>query len=225
MNLGELSQMAMDYSGSREVRAAINAINDTRMRLARIGSQTVNTTTITIPAPATSFQLGSDWGITSLLNLRGIAYTGVGAPFTVDLEEEPVTSVIAWQSGESLGISRFYAVDGATTVYLYPLPEANSTLTIRWVPIPSGLEKESDVPSELNEAFHSLIAIGAARDLAIRENLERALFLERRFAEGEREFREWVAGRKSSKTRRLRVGPVARRFRVSHDRSQDVESL
>lgn len=222
MNLGELAQQAMDYAGSRDVRAARQAVNDTRRRLARIGSQTVNVTTVTIDGNATSYDLAADWGITDALNVLGITYQGVGDSYSVDLQEDHPRNVIAWQTGHAEGLPEVYAIQGASTVWLYPTPESGATILVHYVPLPSDLALESDSPSEINEAWHQLISMGAASLLAPREDLERALYWERRFAEGEREYREWVAGRRSSKTRRLRAGPVVRRMKIAGDTSRDM---
>jgi hypothetical protein len=222
MNFGELIQQALDYSGSREVRAARQAVNDIRRRLARIGNQTVNATSVTIATSQTSYGLGSDWSITDALNVLGITYQGVGDSYTNDLAEDHPRNVIAMQSGEAEGIPRVYAIQGASTVYLYPLPETGATLTVHYTPLPSDLALESDTPDELNEAFHQLVAMGAASLLAPREDLNRAQYWERRYMEGEREYAAWITGRRSAKVRRLGRGASSRRFRIGADPSRDM---
>lgn len=222
MNLGELAQTAMDYSGSREVRAARQAVNDIRRRLARVGSQVVNTTTVTISASSASYSLGADWNITDALNILGIRYQGAGDAYTSDLEEDHPSNVVGYQIGDTSGIPRVYAIQGASTVWIYPMPMVNDVLIVHYVPMPSDLAVESDSPDEINEAFHHLIAMGAASLLAPRENLERAAYWERRYADGEREYKEWVAGRRSAKVRRLGRGPRRHRRTFASDPSRDM---
>lgn len=111
----------------------------------------------------------------------------------IDINEYGDVSVQATIAGHFKQTQPYYDLVG-NYVYLYPVPEANSTNGLKlWVAREVDEFTTADTTQEpgFDEPFHEMLAVGASRDYAIQEGLSNTESLAAVFSEYEQRLRRY----------------------------------
>lgn len=81
---------------------------------------------------------------------------------SIDWESTGPSDILTLRLNASAGSPvRRYAVDGANMLMVYPVPEADTTITVRYVPRPAALVDGTDSPTDIPGEFHKLVTLYA----------------------------------------------------------------
>lgn len=214
---------ALAWGNSSDTDAAKRYINDALNLLSQADpAYNVTVTAITITASASSYTLGSgDFSSitsSSVTRIREIIYTSPGELAT-PLVHTSIERILALQPADAAGPTREYAVEGGFRLYFWPNLRVSDTLSVHWVPEPTNLSADTDVPG-IPEAFHGILADYAAWQLCKADDLQTAEYHRTNWERGKIEFRKHLRQRRGTNTIVVRPGyPGDFRRGYPHDNS------
>lgn len=214
---------ALAWGNSSDTDAAKRYINDAQRFLQHADpAYNVTVTTVTITTTAASYLLGAGDFAAITTNgverLREIIYTSPGELAT-PLALVSIERILALQPADAAGPAREYAFEGGFRLYFWPNLRVADTLGIHWVPEPTTLSADSDVPS-VPEAFHQILADYAAWQLCKADDLSMAEYHRTNWERGKVEYRKYMRNRRGTNTIVIRPGyPGDFRRSGPHDNS------
>lgn len=151
---------------------------------------------------------------------------------TVDypLEQVSPQQILDWRlaSSSSTSPSRYYALNGANMLMVYPTPSGNDTVTLYYVAVPTEMSSTSHDPSDATYGgvpvlFHDALALYAMWKLASFDDDQSSAQGQRYrddYRDRIKEARKYVSMKGNTVAPRARVGGRRRGLRL-HDNSAD----
>lgn len=223
--LGTLADRVLDATlrggeGNRD--QVIDDINEAIKWVDALTRPSVSVSIQVITANQGDYSLGSDFGLTGLTSIRDVTYTATNGPGTYSLEQvEPSFMRELRETSTASYWINCYAIDGLDTFMVFPETQAaGDTITIYYVPRPTALIAETDIPSGLPEEFHELYEIAAIQRSMRQSSPEYAAQYTQMFEHKLGEYRKWKNRRNNARGMRAVVGRAFRRG-IPHDNSAD----
>ena len=102
----------------------------------------------------------SDYGLpTEILALEEMTISPVGDTSTWPMERKSPREILDMRMYASGGTppSRYYALNGAVLLMVYPTPSAADTLNIYYIPRPKPLTQPTDSPTDIPAEWHTVV--------------------------------------------------------------------
>lgn len=165
----------------------------------------------------------SPWSLTDFIRVQSLIYAwgGNAANQTATLEETQPQEIYALRQSTVTGLVRQYAINGLSTLMLYPSPTTGDLLTMSYEYRPALMATDSDTPILLRDEDHPAVLYAAAYRAALVGNPSKVPLLA---AEMARRLQMAMArqNRVGGASKRLRRG--ARRY-APHDNSTDYRGF
>lgn len=158
---------------------------------------------------------------TSSLAIKEVWITSSGQNYR--LERVTTDEILDFRTSttDSNSPSRYYAVEGANLLLVWPTPSAADTLEIFYVPSPATLSSSSDTPSEIPSEYHTAVERYALWKLSSAVDDVTSAQGQRYRDEYEQELYQLRKHLRNKGGRRLAPAKVGRRPIVPHDNSAD----